>query len=347
MVRPVQGLAVALLALAGFAAARVAHEPSEAQVRLAGAAKELLAALRPELREKAALEFQDAARRDWHFVPRSRPGVMLKEMSPPERRAAHALLRAALSSQGYLKADAIMSLDAVLREMEQAEGGSGASRDPERYAFQIFGEPSPDRPWGWRVEGHHLSITFACGAGEIIATTPAFLGANPAEVKGGPRTGLRVLAQEEDLARELLASLTPEQRGKAVIADEAPRDILLIPGRGREALGAPTGLPASEMTRVQREILSRLLDEFVNNLHPDLAEGALARIRSGLDEIRFAWAGPAERGRGHYYRLHAPTFAIEYDNTQDGANHVHTVWRDFENDFGDALVKHYREDHGK
>ncbi|CAG0980461.1 hypothetical protein PHYC_01739 [Phycisphaerales bacterium] len=345
MTRPVPLFAMTLLALSALAAARIAHEPSAAQSRLAGAAKEFLAALRPDLVPRARLPFEDRARTDWHFVPRQRPGVTLKALSPKERAAAHNLLRAALSSQGYLKAEAIMSLDAVLRELEQAAGGPGTSRDPELYTFAVFGDPAPDHPWAWRVEGHHLSLNFTCGAGEPVATTPSFFGANPAEVRTGPRAGLRVLAQEEDLARALLASLTPSQRARAVIAAEAPRDILLIPGRGRDALGEPSGLAASEMTDAQRDLLSQLLDEFVSNLKPDLAEAPRQRIRQALPEIHFAWAGSTERARGHYYRLHAPTFAIEYDNTQDHANHVHTVWRDFENDFGDALLSHYREEH--
>lgn len=316
--------------------------------RLAAAAQHFLGSLRPALHERAALAFEDAARTDWHFVPRDRAGVTLKEMNDEERRAAHALLRATLSTRGYLKADAVMQLDAVLREMAREAGREDPSRDPERYFIAVYGKPSSDRPWGWRIEGHHLSLNFTGAGGEEFAVAPAFLGANPAEVLHGPHAGLRVLAAEEDLARELLASLDAAQRKAAIISDQAPREVLLLPGRAVSSIGEAVGLAAAEMRADQRAMLSRLIEEYAHNLEHDLAHQQLDRITAaGIEKVRFAWAGSDVRGQPHYYRLHGPTFVIEYDNTQDGANHVHTVWRDVERDFGaDLLRRHYEHDHG-
>jgi len=341
-----QGLAVLVVTIGAFGAAIGARGPSEANIRLADAASAFLKTLRPELRERAGLRFDHPARTDWHIVPRDRVGVNLGEMNAPERSAAHALIRAALSGQGYLKADAIMKLDGVLLAMEQDQGRVSGMRDPERYALAVYGEPAPDRPWGWRIEGHHLSLHITAGAGDIVATSPAFMGANPAEVRSGPSTGLRVLAAEEDLARELLASFTPEQRAKAVFSATAPPDVVMLPGRGPEVLDDDVGLAASEMTGPQRDRLTRLIEEYARNLRPDLEEQRLARVRKGgIEHVRFGWAGATEPGKPHYYRVRGPKFIIEYDNTQNDANHVHTLWRDPELDFGDALLEHYRRDH--
>ena len=341
-------MAGVLLGLAACGAGAVARwsrpmGPADVAGRFAGAAREFLAALRPELRERAALPFDHAARTDWQIVPRDRAGVWIREMSDGERRAAHGLLRAALSAGGYLKAHEIMQLDAVLREMAQAAGRDGSFRDPERYAFAVFGEPGSPA-WGWRVEGHHLSLNFTVADG--VAVTPSFLGANPAEVRTGAHAGLRVLGEEEDLGRALLAALSDEQRGRVIIAPNAPPDVIFGPGRERGALGEARGVAVAEMTEAQRHLVWRLIEEYAHALEHDLAHEQLERVRAaGADAIRFAWAGSAEPGEPHYYRLHGPTFVIEYDNTQDGANHVHTVWRDFEHDFGDALLRHYREHH--
>jgi hypothetical protein len=335
-------LGAAIFAAVGVGAP-AARDPGQ---RMASAAAGFLDSLRPDLRGRAAMTFEDPGRRDWHFVPRERPGVNLRDMNDDERRAAHALLRSALSSRGYLKVAGIMDLDAVLRDIARAAGQDGSVRDPGWYTFAVFGTPGAEGEWGWRVEGHHVSLNFTVGAAGV-AVTPSFLGAHPAEVRAGPHAGLRVLAAEEDLARELLASLDSSQRARAVIAAEAPRDILMSPGRGRDALGGDAGLPASEMTETQRSILSRLVEEYAGNLGHELSGAQRARLlEGGVEALSFAWAGPDQRGRPHYYRIAGGRFVIEYDNTQDGANHVHTVWRDFENDFGDLLRAHLERDHG-
>ena len=307
----------------------------------ADAATAFLALLDGPAREKALYALDDDERFDWHFVPRRRNGLPLKEMTLEQRTAAHALLQSATSAQGYLKANAVIELERILGILE----GRPGRRDPEDYYVTVFGTPSPDRPWAWRFEGHHLSLNFSSPANNLTVTGPAFMGADPATVPSGPKAGWRPLGREEDLARALVSSLTPEQRGTAVLAAEAPRDILT--GSDREArLDSFEGLPASEMTADQLEMLFLLLDEYVGNMAADAARAWTTRIRreTAPSDLYFAWAGPTEPGHGHYYRIHSPAFLVEYDNTQNDANHVHSVWRDLENDFGgDALARHYEE----
>ncbi len=331
----------ACLALLFSASARIGR--SSAPDPMIAAANTFLASLSPELRSRCVFPFDARERLDWHFVPRSRPGITLGEMTDTQRIAARDLIRSALSAGGTLKVHTIMELDSILYDMERAAGGDGSSRDPLRYDLAVFGTPGVESPWGWKVEGHHISLNFSSLSGDVVATTPAFLGANPAQVRTGPRAGLRALAAEEDLARELLASLDEAQRATAVIATTAPRDILTAPGRPLD-LGTPAGLLASEMTPAQRAILERLIDEYARTLRPDLAEIQLARMKpADLDGIRFAWAGGTSPGEGHYYRITGTKFVIEYDNIQNDANHIHTVWHDLEHDFGlDLLAEHYR-----
>ena len=308
----------------------------------ASAARDLVAALRPALAAQGVRPFDDADRTSWSYLPGRRVGISLAQMNDASRRAAHAMLRAALSERGYEKTQGVVTLEGILRETEAL---GSLRRDPDLYYLTIFGAPSDGAPWGWRFEGHHLSLNFSSATGKIVAATPAFFGANPARVEKGPRAGLRVLGAEEDLARSLLGSLDARQRRLAVISPSAPADILLRPGR--QSVPGAEGLPAAEMTPGQRAALEALLDEYLGNMRDDVARGQRERIeKAGIDAIRFAWAGGDRPGQGHYYRLQGPTFLIEYDNTQDGANHVHSVFRDLQNDFGgDLLRRHYAQSH--
>lgn len=305
----------------------------------AEAAAAFLALLDGSAREKAVYPLDDPERFDWHFVPRRRNGLPLSEMTLEQRTAAHALLQATTSAQGYLKANAVIELERILGIIE----GRPGRRDPEDYYVTVFGMPSPDNAWAWRFEGHHLSLNFSSPANSLTVTGPAFMGADPATVPSGPKAGWRPLGREEDLARALVTSLSAEQRATAVVAAEAPRDI--VTGSDREArLDSFEGLAASEMTDDQREMLFLLLNEYVGNMAPAAARAWTTRIRheTPSGDLYFAWAGPTEPGHGHYYRIHSRTFLVEYDNTQNDANHVHSVWRDLENDFGgDALARHY------
>jgi hypothetical protein len=307
------------------------------------AAQNYLAALRSEQAAKSKLAFGDSERMNWNFVPLVRKGLPFKEMEPAQQRLAHAFLASALSQRGYIKATTIMSLEAVLKELEQ---GKGPVRDAELYYVAVFGEPSDNATWGFRIEGHHLSLNFTVAEGQLVASTPCFFGSNPAEVRDGPRRGLRTLAGEEDRARDLLGALDEKQRTTAVITKDAPKDILT--GNSRKAeIGAPAGLSAAKMTKKQVELLNALLEEYANNMPPDVAAARLEQARrAGIEKAYFAWAGGLERGQPHYYRVQGPTFLIEYDNTQNNANHIHAVWRNFDGDFGaDLLGTHLKEAH--
>jgi hypothetical protein len=302
-----------------------------------------LRTLRPEQRRLTVFGFDSPERLDWHYVPRERAGLPLKEMDERQRAAAHALLRAALSDDGYRKATDIMRLEEVLRALERARR---FHRDPDNYAWSVFGDPEVGTPWGWRVEGHHLSLNFTFATGPAGAVTPAFMGANPARVPSGPLQGHRVLGAQEDLARELVRSLQVAERYRAIIAAGSLGDIVSGPGRG-DALRSPVGLPVGDMAPPQRALAERLIEEFVRHLRTELAEAQRTRIReAGLGAIHFAWAGPIEPGHAHYFRLHGPRLLIEHDNTQNDANHIHSVWRDPGRDFGlDLLGEHYRTGH--
>jgi hypothetical protein len=331
---------VFLLLLAGVAVPTALAHPAADE--LAAAANQFLAALTPEQRARAAFEFKDDERLNWHYIPKDRKGVALKELTAGQRQLALALLARGLSHRGYDKATNIMSLEPILAELEGT--GRRFTRDPLLYHVLVFGKPEPKGTWGWRFEGHHLSANFTIIKGEFFGGTPSFLGANPAEVRQGPRQGTRVLAAEEDLARQLVKSLTDEQRKTAVFDAVAPKEIFTEAKRRVQPL-SPAGLAAAQMTAPQRALLVKLVKEYVERIRPELAAEDWRKIeQAGVDKVHFAWAGGLERGEGHYYRVQGPTFLLEYDNTQNNNNHIHAVWRDFENDFGeDLLRKHYLE----
>jgi len=313
-----------------------AHSPAE---EMAEAANDFLAALTPEQKAKATFDLNDAERSNWNFVPLVRKGLTFKDMTPGQRLLGQALLNSALSQRGYMKATTIMSLDDVLKEMEH---GSGPVRDPELYYVSIFGKPDAAGTWGWRVEGHHLSLNFTIVDGKDITVTPSFFGSNPGEVRVGPRAGLRVLGAEEDLGRQLVRSLDDGQKKIAIYTNTSPREVITGNDRKAHAL-TPTGLVAAKMNTAQQNLLRQIIEEYVRNYRPELADEDLKNIeKGGWDGIFFAWAGGVEPGRGHYFRVQGPTFLMEFDNTQNDANHIHTVWRDLKNDFGgDLLREHY------
>lgn len=307
-------------------------------------AKNFLVSLTPEQKAKATFQFSDEERFNFHFIPRERKGLPLREMTPHQKHLAHALLSAGLSQRGYIKASTIMSLEDVLRILEN---DSGERRNPEKYYFSIFGEPAEKGTWGYRVEGHHISLNFTLANGVIVAS-PNFFGANPAEVRQGPRNGLRVLAREEDLGRDLITALTPEQKKVAIVSPKAYPDILTEASRKASLQGQPNGLQASKMNAQQREKLAALLEEYVSTFPEQIAQMRMDQVKKAGNNLYFAWAGVEERGGPHYYRIQSPAFVIEYDNTQNNNNHIHTVWRDFTGDFGlDLLAEHYKTSHNR
>ena len=307
-------------------------------------ANRFLASLDAGQRAKATFALDDAERTRWFYVPIERKGLPLRDMSPYQKHLASALLSAGLSQAGYIKAVTIMSLEDVLRIMEN---DSGERRNPEKYYFSIFGTPSDSAAWGYRVEGHHLSQNYTVANGRVV-DAPSFFGSNPAEVRQGPRGGLRVLAAEEDLGREVVSSLDDAQRKIAVVDPDAYKDILTTNSRKAALNGQPSGLPASKMSSAQFDKLAALLDEYARNVPEQLAQAREELIRAAGKNVFFAWAGGVKPGEPHYYRIQAPAFLVEFDDTQDGANHIHSVWRDFHGDFGeDLLSEHYQASHHK
>jgi hypothetical protein len=305
-------------------------------------ANRFLATLTPEQRAKATFPLDDPERVKWFYVPIERKGLPLREMSPYQKHLASALLSAGLSQAGYIKAVTIMSLEDVLREMEK---DSGERRNPEKYYFSIFGTPSDTGTWGYRVEGHHVSQNYTVANGHVV-DAPSFFGTNPAEVRQGPRSGLRVLAAEEDLGREVIASLDAEQKKTAIVDAKAYPDVLTTNSRKAALAGQASGLSASKMNAKQFDRLMALMEEYARNLPEQAAAAREEQIKKAGKNIFFAWAGGVNKGDPHYYRIQTPAFLIEYDCTQDNANHIHSVWRDFNGDFGEDLLKeHYQASH--
>lgn len=341
-------LAVVCTVVAALATLAFAVVPSlrrdQAQQRMASAADAFLATLDDAQRTRTAVAFDATSMRDWHYVPRERRGLALGDMSDVQRNALHELLHTALATQGFVQVTGVVHLESVLHELESRPNAPATHRDPGRYSILVFGKPGSD-PWAWRFEGHHLSIHF-CSVDGDVSNTPFFLGANPARVPSGTEAGSRLLAAEEDLGRELYVSLSAEQRAVALLPGSVPSDVILGPGRDR-GFEKIEGLAHADMNEAQRALLERLLAHFVDDLDPELAAREWERIRkNGIERIRFAWSGGIELGQPHYWRLHGPHFVVEYDNVQDGANHVHTLWRDLERDFGgDLLRRHRARDH--
>ena len=300
--------------------------------------------LNDELKAKASFSFEDEERFNWHFVPKTdRKGVAVEDLDPTQREALMNVLSTALSDEGYRKVSEIMQLEVVLQIIEGLEPGN-RRRNPEMYYLSVFGDPNGSDPWGWRFEGHHISLNFTSLTGELTSVSPSFMGTNPAIVRETDYKGKEVLKLEQDLGRAFVKSLSEEQLAKALILEEAPGDVITFVDREINVKEFE-GITYKELTEEQQGKLIELLNIYLNNMNEEIAGQNLQRIKdAGLENLYFAWAGGLEPGEGHYYRLHSPVFIIEYDNVQNENNHIHTVWRDLENDFGDDLLKkHYQE----
>jgi Protein of unknown function (DUF3500) len=312
------------------------------------AAEKFLQTLSPDQKAKAQFSFDQQERYNWHFIPKEdRKGITLNELNTGQRNAALQLLHTSLSDTGYNKTISIMQLDAVLKELEN-RGPDDHYRDPGKYYFSIFGEPSSNKIWGWRLEGHHISFNFCSENNRLVSGTPGFLGANPAVVLSGPEKGKQILKDETELAFALLHLLDADQLKKSIISIDAPAEI--ITGASRSAMiSDPKGILYSELTSEQQKALMQLLSIYIHRYTRLFAMDMMHEIEeAGIKNLRFAWAGASEPGLGHphYYRIQGPTIIIEYDNTQNNANHVHTVVRDLKHDFGgDELLQHYKNQH--
>lgn len=333
--RPAQWIVSLAVALAVGAGGRpAAGQSAQGMTRAATA---FLATLDDARRNEAVLPFDSVARLSWSYLPGKRRGLTVARMTPATRATFDTLLRSALSNSGFAKVEAIVSLEDVLRDLE-----GWAARDPGLYTVTLFGQPADTGAWGWRYEGHHLSLNWTIVDGRVAGSSPQFMGANPATQRSGPRKGSRALAAEEDMARALLTSLDAPHRARAIVAAEAPADILNGMAR-RVAIAEARGIGWTDLDSQQRGLLLSLIRQYTDAQAPEIARARLEKIQAGLDRTVFGWMGGARPGEGHYYRIQGPDFLIEFDNTQDGANHIHCVWREFAGDWGeDVLAEHYR-----
>ncbi len=291
--------------------------------------------------EKTRFKFDDSSKTRWHYLPAasfSREGISLGELNDKQKELLFSLLQEFLSQTGYRKAKQIISLEEVLVEL----GGSPVLRDPEQYYAAFYGNPEMDSLWAWSFEGHHISLNFTV-LDDRVSMTPRFLGANPATVPRGKRKGLRTLDREEDLGLELINSMSESQRKEAVISNRTFYDITTS-NAPEVNPPEPAGIKMNDLNDSQKQILLSLIAEYLSAMPPELASTRMENLKKEeFDEIRFGWAGGTKSGVAHYYRIQGKTFLVELDNSQNNANHIHTVWRDFDGDFGRDLIReHYR-----
>jgi hypothetical protein len=298
--------------------------------------------LSSEQKQQGMFEYMDGERIFWYYPPLKRHGLLLNNMDHNQQELAYSLMQTGLSEEAGKQARLIMNHELILGPLEVENNRVTYPRDPLLYSWTIFGDPAGSDPWGWRVEGHHVSLHYSIWQDRVLSMTPFFFGANPARVPKGAQEGMRILSNRQDLAFELMNSMDKNQLSKAIIYDDAPSDILTF-NSSQVSLPKEEGLSATQMSGAQKEVLTGLISEYVTRIRPDLAQERLDYILNdgGIDRIHIAWGGPVDMGQPHYYRLHGGKFVVEYDNRQDGANHIHSVWRDVANDFaGDVLREH-------
>jgi hypothetical protein len=311
--------------------------------RISELAAKVIEALGPEQRQRAVFTFEEANRYEFHYVPASmmvRNGISLTELDSAQKSRVYALMEACLSPDGYDKSRRIMAYEPLLQLLQP----NNPHRIPDNYFLALYGRPGLDSLWGWKISGHHLALNYTF-SGEKIAFSPFFFGIYPAEVPSGPHRGERLLNAEEDLGLALLHSLDSSQQKAASIALRAFTDIVTTNAQETSAL-PPAGLERRALTLAQQMQLDELIALYLSAMPHDLAAQRLARLQSSdLNQIRFAWAGAPTREQPHYYRIQGPSFLIEFDNTQNNANHIHTVWRDFNGDFGRDLLREHDQQH--
>jgi len=318
--------------------------------QLAEKANNFLNSLPKELRSKTLFSIEDSERFNMNYIPITREGVTFHDFNETQKKAAINLLRASLSEEGFRKSQEIMELEKVLRIIENDDTDKMPDgrprRDPLNYHFCIFGNPSKDQPWGWRFEGHHLSLNFTASNGVLSSSTPTFFGTNPGIVLSTEFKGKEVLRKEAELGFSLVNSMSSEQLKTVVFTDVAPNDIISLTKRKAERL-EPLGIPYADLSLNQKKTFMALVERYIDNYEHGFAIGFREKInKGGLENLYFAWAGSLQPGKGHYYRIQGPSLLIEYDNTQNNANHVHTVVRDLTNDYGEDLLReHYEKDH--
>jgi hypothetical protein len=318
--------------------------------QMAQAANAFVKTLNGEQKVEVMHPLADTLRYNWHFIPRERLGLNLKRMNDSQRKAAMHMIEVVLSDEGYQKIRDIIDLENVLRVLE-SRPPNDTRRDPENYAFLVFGDPATKDPWGWRMEGHHISLHYTSVNGHV-SFTPSFLGSNPGHVLiDVPQKGKRVLGPEEDMGYELLNSFSANQKKQVILAEKSPYEIFSLNQRRVTGLDKREGLSMKEMTSAQKQIFKKLIALYLDRYHLTLKNQQMQQLeKAGMDNLYFAWMGDTElkmgKGAGHYYRIQGPTILIEFDNTQNDANHIHTVVRDLTDDFSEDLLKeHYAKSH--
>ena len=306
-------------------------------------AEDFLKSLDTEQLKKVQLPFDHLSRQFWHFLPGSmwpRSGIMLKDMNRTQKQKFFVLLREQLSEAGFEKIMSIMDLENVMAKM----GQDAEMRDAEKYFIAIYGNPLEDKLWAWSFEGHHISLNFTI-TDKKVSMSPRFLGASPAIIPSGYRKGERTLAEEDDMGLELINSMSTEQRVKTIFSTKPYIEIVTSNASEVGPL-RPVGIAVSELNKDQQDHLKELIGVYLSSMPEALAKQRMEQIdQENFDAIRFGWAGATALGEGHYYRIQGQSFLIEFDNTIANANHIHTVWRDFDGDFGKDIIKeHYRED---
>jgi hypothetical protein len=333
-----------LLALFIFGASASCQSQTATNQNMTAVATNFLQSLSSAQKQKAQFALDEEERYNWHYIPRERKGIPLKELSAAQYKTAMDLLHTALSDTGFKKTTSVIKLETVLKEVE-GRAADDPYRDPGNYSFSIFGDPSKDKIWGWKLEGHHISFNFSSEDNKLISATPGFIGSNPAVVLSGPEKGLEILKDETDLGFALLHSLNADQKQKAVLTTRAPGDIITANNR-KAMIENPQGILYKELDAGQQKLFMQLLSLYINRYKSSFANTMMKEIETaGMNNLRFVWAGDEQRGVGHphYYRIQGPTVIIEYDNTQNNANHIHTVVRDLKHDFGgDQLLEHYK-----
>ncbi|WP_162416959.1 DUF3500 domain-containing protein [Cyclobacterium roseum] len=314
---------------------------------LAPLAKQFIESLDADLKKQACFPFDHTERFNWHFVPRERKGPTFHDFNEQQKAAALTLMRASLGEPGIERTEAIFALENILREVENRPPDD-AYRDPLNYHFSVFGDPGGAKEWGWRLEGHHLSLNFSSDRQTLVSSTPSFMGSNPALVLSGPEKNRQVLANETNMGFAMVHSLDETQKSTAVFSEKVPYDILTSNDR-RASLLQPLGIPYSALNPDQQQLFQELVTLYLSRFTPAYQGLLQDRIQEqGWADFAFAWAGSEINavGEPHYYRIQGADLLIEYDNIQNDANHVHTVVRDLQNDFGgDLLLSHYQKNH--
>jgi hypothetical protein len=331
-----------LVCLCGLATvAMVAREERTSADQMSEAADQFLTSLTEDQRKKAVFEFDDPHRTGWFFTPQqdkeknfTRKGVRLEELNDEQKKKALALLKTGTSAKGFEQATTIMSLEEILHDVEKK---GTMVRNPGWYFVSIFGKPSKTGKWSWRIEGHHLSVNFTLDRGQVDSPTPFLFGANPADVRDGPRKGLRTLPEVEDFARELIKSLDDDQKKVAMQEKPYPEVAENTPAA---KIGDPTGIPASKLNDKQRETLVKLMEAYTNRMPVSVGETEMKAAKdAGIEKVYFGYSGSTDPGKGYTYQIQGPTFVAQFLNMQaDGsgnpANHIHSVWRRLPADFG-------------